>query len=256
MKEYREGTVKMLANPMMLTTGFDDPATDCIVLARATKSQNLYRQMVGRGLRLFKGKTHAKIIDCAGVIDNLGLPTEPQKPNVMPLSKRVTCCPSCESTRIYRVKDEYEGFIRKCADCGYHEEIQTQGCECELCAAINDSSAKYFTKENALYLECTECSHHTLISTTSSAEELREIFSEKQIKEIQEKYTIAYIKHLYVKGSVDLPFREDVSQHILAFQNYIAENVPDFISTNFKNIKTHYSPFTTSKHSDPKEYQI
>ena len=255
MKEYREGTVKMLANPMMLTTGFDDPATDCIVLARATKSQNLYRQMVGRGLRLFKGKTHAKIIDCAGVIDNLGLPTEPQKPNVMPLSKRVTCCPSCESTRIYRVKDEYEGFIRKCADCGYYEEIQTQGCECELCAAINDSSAKYFTKENALYLECTECSHHTLISTTSSAEELREIFSEKQIKEIQEKYTIAYIKHLYAKGSVGLPFREDVSQHILAFQNYIAENVPDFISTNFKNIKTYYNPFTTSKHSDPKEYQ-
>ena len=255
MQEYKSGKVKMLANPMMLTTGFDDPATDCIVLARATKSQNLYRQMIGRGLRLFNGKTHAKIIDCSGVIDNLGLPTEPQKPNSMPLSKRVTCCPSCESRRIYRIKDRYKGFIRKCADCGYYEDIQQQGCECELCGAINDSSAKYFTKDNSLYLECTECSHHTLISTTSSAQELREIFSEKQIKELQEKYTIAYIKHLYTKGSVDLPFREDVSRHILAFQIYIAENIPDFISTNFKNIKSYYGPFSSSRESDPEEYQ-
>lgn len=255
MLEYREGKVKMLANPMMLTTGFDDPATDCIVLARATKSQNLYRQMVGRGLRLCKGKTHAKIIDCAGVIDNLGLPTEPQKPNEMPLSKSITYCPSCEGTRLYRVKDRYLGLIRKCADCGHFEEIQQKGCECELCGVINDSSAKYFMQENKLYVECSECAHHTLISTTSSAEELREIFSEKQIKELQEKFTISYIKYLYTKGSVALPFREDVSRHIIAFQNYIAENIPDFISSSFSQIHKHYQPFRSSKYSDSEEYE-
>lgn len=255
MKEYKKGKIKMLANPMMLTTGFDDPATDCIVLARATKSQNLYRQMVGRALRLYEGKTHAKIIDCSGVIDNLGLPTEPQTPNAISLSKRNIYCPSCESTRIFRVKDRYEGFIRKCADCGYYEEIQQQGCECESCGAINDSSAKYFMQDNALYLECSECSSHTLISTASSAQELREIFSEAQIKDIQEKFTIAYIKHLYTKGPVNLPFKENVSRHIIAFQNYIAANVPDFISTNFKYIKNHYEPFIASKHSDPPGYE-
>lgn len=255
MQEYKDGTIKMLANPMMLTTGFDDPATDCIVLARATKSQNLYRQMVGRGLRLFNGKTHAKIIDCSNVIDNLGLPTEPQEPNSMPLSKRKTICPSCESTKIYRVKEGYGEFVRKCADCGYTEEIQKQGCECELCGAINDSRAKYFTDENALYLECSDCGHHTLISTTSSAEELREIFSAKQIKDLQEKFTIAYIKHLISKSSVDLPFREDVSRHIIAFQNFIAANVPDFMSMEFSEILRYYEPFRSSKSSDPEEYK-
>jgi len=255
MQEYKQGKVKMLANPMMLTTGFDDPATDCIVLARATKSQNLYRQMIGRGLRLFKGKTHAKIIDCSGVIDNLGLPTEPQKPNSMPLFKRTINCPSCESTRIYRVKDKYKGFIRKCADCGYYEEIEKQGCECEFCGVINDSKAKYIIKENSLYLECQECSKHTLISTTSSAEELREIFSAQQIKDLQEKFTIAYIKYLNIKSSIELPFREDVSRHIIAFQNYIAANVPDFISIKFPEILKFYDPFNISKLDDPDEYK-
>ncbi|WP_348653174.1 DEAD/DEAH box helicase [uncultured Sulfurimonas sp.] len=255
MQEYKQGKIKMLANPMMLTTGFDDPATDCIVLARATKSQNLYRQMIGRGLRLFKDKTHAKIIDCAGVIDNLGLPTEPQKPNEKLFSKREVVCPVCESTRIYRVKDYYNDFVRKCADCGYSEEIKRRGCECESCGAINDSSAKYFTIENSLYLECSNCEHHTLVSTTSSAEELREVFSEKQIKDLQAKFTIAYIKHLYTKGPVDLPFEEDVARHIIAFQYYIAQNVPDFMTEKFEYIRKMYRPFRESKENDPDDYQ-
>jgi len=255
MKQYKNGEIKLLANPMMLTTGFDDPATDCIVLARATKSQNLYRQMVGRGLRLYENKTHAKIIDCAGVIDNLGLPTEPQKPNSMPLSKRVSLCPNCESDRVYRYKDSWRGLIKKCADCGYQEDIQQLGCECELCGAIHGSEANYIMKDESLYLKCSECNHETLVSSKSSAEELREIFSEKQIKEIQQKFTLAYIKYIFTKGSVDLPFREDVSKHIIAFQNYIAENIADFIDTNFKHIQNHYQPFTKSKENDPKEYE-
>merc|ERR1711879_12701 len=67
MDEYKSGKIKILANPMMLTTGFDYPATDCIILARATQSQNLYRQMVGRGLRLYKDKDFAIILDCSNV---------------------------------------------------------------------------------------------------------------------------------------------------------------------------------------------
>ena len=253
MEEYRTGKIKMLANPMMLTTGFDNPATDCIVLARATKSQNLYRQMVGRGLRLFEGKTDAKIIDCAGVIDNLGLPTEPRKPNSIPLSKRVNLCPQCESTRIYRTKKQDwmgSSIIKKCADCGYSEDIAEQGCECEHCGAISGSQAHYFVKENALYLECSECYNHTLISTASSAEELREIFSEEHIKKIQQEHTMSYIKYLWKEGSVDLPFRDDVARHILAFQNYIAQNIPDFISNSFSDIQNRYKPFQDSRRDD------
>ena len=256
MQEYKSGKVKMLANPMMLTTGFDDPATDCIVLARATKSQNLYRQMVGRGLRLYDGKTHATIIDCAGVIDNLGLPTEPQKPNMLPLSRRKSQCGVCESSRIYRVNDKYHGLIRKCADCGHFEVIEEQGCECDFCRAIHGSKAKYITTEEGLFLDCSICGEQSLLGVKSSAQELKEIFSEKQIKDLQEKFTIAYIKHLNTKAPVSLPFREDVSRHILAFQNYIAENVADFMTVKFKDLTGYsYSPFYDSKQNDPETYK-
>ena len=66
----------MLANPVMLTTGFDHPITDTIILARPTQSQNLYRQMVGRALRLAQNKEDAIILDCSSTINRLGLPTE------------------------------------------------------------------------------------------------------------------------------------------------------------------------------------
>ncbi|MCW8895005.1 DEAD/DEAH box helicase [Sulfurimonas sp.] len=252
MKEYKSGKVKMLANPMMLTTGFDDPATDCIVLARATKSQNLYRQMVGRGLRLFENKTHAKIIDCAGVVDNLGLPTESQKIDDKPLSKHMTCCSSCKSTDIYKGKDENGNLVRICADCGNSEEVKRQGCECKSCGLVNDSSARFITKNKSLYLECTDCSHHTLISSISRTKELGEVFSENKIKELQEKYAIGYIRHLYYEQrSIDLPFGEDVSRHIRAFLIYISENPSDFVHLkSIDNIRNNYKPFYTSRIDD------
>ena len=47
-----EGDTEILVNVDILTTGFDHPMLGCIVVARPTKSKNLYIQMVGRGTRL------------------------------------------------------------------------------------------------------------------------------------------------------------------------------------------------------------
>lgn len=76
LNDYKIGKIKMLANPVMLTTEFDHPITDTIILARPTQSQNLYRQMVGRALRLAQNKEDAIILDCSSTINRLGLPTE------------------------------------------------------------------------------------------------------------------------------------------------------------------------------------
>lgn len=48
---FRKGRIKFLCNFGMLTEGFDAPETAVVVIARATKSEALYRQMVGRGTR-------------------------------------------------------------------------------------------------------------------------------------------------------------------------------------------------------------
>ena len=71
-QEFKEGKFKYLQNVGVLTTGFDAPNVDCIVLARPTASPGLYVQMVGRGLRLFEGKENCLILDYGGNIGRHG----------------------------------------------------------------------------------------------------------------------------------------------------------------------------------------
>ncbi len=67
---FQSGTIRVLCNHSALTTGFDAPATDLIVIARPVFSPSLYMQMVGRGLRgpLNGGKPRCRILT---VQDNL-----------------------------------------------------------------------------------------------------------------------------------------------------------------------------------------
>lgn len=60
---YRAGKVPVLANCMVLTEGFDAPETSCIIMARPTKSQLMYTQMIGRGTRIASGKENLLVID-------------------------------------------------------------------------------------------------------------------------------------------------------------------------------------------------
>lgn len=64
--DFRAGKTQVLANCMILTEGFDEPAADCAVLARPTKSPVLYRQIAGRVLRPWPGKTDALLLDVVG----------------------------------------------------------------------------------------------------------------------------------------------------------------------------------------------
>jgi hypothetical protein len=62
---------------MVLTEGYDEPRTDCIVVARPTKSRALYTQMVGRGTRRHPEKQDCLIIDVVGASDVHDLVTIP-----------------------------------------------------------------------------------------------------------------------------------------------------------------------------------
>ena len=64
--DYRAGKIKVITNAMLLIEGWDEPATACVVIARpATKASSfvLGPQMIGRGLRVFPGKSDALIIE-------------------------------------------------------------------------------------------------------------------------------------------------------------------------------------------------
>ncbi|RLS54304.1 MAG: DNA helicase [Planctomycetota bacterium] len=63
---FPRAPLKFLCNVNVLTTGFDAPNVDGVVLLRPTLSPGLYYQMVGRGFRLFPGKANCLVLDYGG----------------------------------------------------------------------------------------------------------------------------------------------------------------------------------------------
>jgi superfamily II DNA or RNA helicase len=78
LEAYRRGSVQVLCNAMVFTEGTDLPMTGCVVIARPTMSPSLFVQMVGRGLRLWPGKTDCVVLDVVGATNRhrLSAPVE------------------------------------------------------------------------------------------------------------------------------------------------------------------------------------
>ncbi len=70
--EFREGELRVVFNALLLTTGFDCPQIDCIILGSATASVARYYQICGRGVRVAKGKTDCLIVDMCGNVSRFG----------------------------------------------------------------------------------------------------------------------------------------------------------------------------------------
>jgi len=62
----------ILTSVSILTTGFDEPTVDTIILNRATKSLTLYYQMIGRGSRILENKSTFNVIDLGNNFHRFG----------------------------------------------------------------------------------------------------------------------------------------------------------------------------------------
>ena len=69
--DFKSGKIQVVANANVLTTGFDYPQLDTVVIARPTMSLALYYQMVGREIRPYQGK-QAWLVDLCGNINRFG----------------------------------------------------------------------------------------------------------------------------------------------------------------------------------------
>lgn len=85
-REFKRGEIRALVNNNILTTGFDFPPIDLIVMLRPTMSPGLWVQMLGRGSRIFGGKENCLVLDFAGNTKRLG----PINNVILPLSGRGT----------------------------------------------------------------------------------------------------------------------------------------------------------------------
>lgn len=72
LSDFKAGLIPVIANVGVLTTGFDYPELDTIVMARPTMSLALYYQIVGRAIRPHPNKESGWIIDLCGNIERFG----------------------------------------------------------------------------------------------------------------------------------------------------------------------------------------
>ena len=80
---FKKGDIQVLVNVDIFSEGFDCPDVEFVQLARPTLSLAKYLQMVGRGLRVVKGKKNSVIIDNVGLYRVFGLPSQAWNWNVM-----------------------------------------------------------------------------------------------------------------------------------------------------------------------------
>ncbi len=76
LSKFKNGSIKCLINVGVLTTGFDYPALEAVLMARSTMSLSLYYQIVGRVMRIFTYADGTKkkgwFIDMGGNINFFG----------------------------------------------------------------------------------------------------------------------------------------------------------------------------------------
>jgi superfamily II DNA or RNA helicase len=77
LNDFSQGRIRVLANCMVLTEGYDEPSVEGIILARPTKSTLLYTQMIGRGTRLHPGKDNVMVVDIVDVTRDHSLTSLP-----------------------------------------------------------------------------------------------------------------------------------------------------------------------------------
>ncbi len=73
---FKNTTDAVLTSVGILTTGFDEPSIETIIINRATRSLALYFQMIGRGSRVLANKKTFKVLDLGNNVSRFGLWTD------------------------------------------------------------------------------------------------------------------------------------------------------------------------------------
>lgn len=117
-KRFHAGEVKVVCNVGCLTTGVDWDVR-CIILARPTKSEILYVQMIGRGLRTADGKVDCLILDHSDNHTRLGFVTDIHHDKLDDGEPRRTA-----------VLERAEALPKKCVKCTFLKPPKTLQCPC------------------------------------------------------------------------------------------------------------------------------
>lgn len=125
--DYRERKIKVLLNVDLFDEGLDVPGIECVIMARPTMSLGKYLQMIGRGLRVMKGKEFLIVIDHVGNVQTHGLPCQPRHWTLDRIVKRR------DKTNLIRIcaniscNSPFDRILTECPWCGAHAVSSTNG---------------------------------------------------------------------------------------------------------------------------------
>lgn len=154
---FKAGMYRWLCSVNLVTTGFDAPIVDCIVLWRATMSPGLYYQMVGRGLRIAPNKMDCLVLDYGGNIVTHGPitkikpPAKKNKRTERPYKHQVKICEVCRSA------NELDAL--ECTTCG-NELIVVRDVTKNLVTKAADVDIMDFSEPVSDWVEVDSVSYH------------------------------------------------------------------------------------------------
>lgn len=204
LQEFKDNKLKCLINVNVLTTGFNAPICDMVVIARATRSTSLYVQMIGRGLRTYPNKENCLIIDFGrntlthGTLDNI-------VPVVV-------------------------GNGTKKKDKKLEEEIKAK--ECINCHRLNEKSVTH----------CIECGYEFPLRKVTHSEKAYDgaMFSDGDLIEWEVK-SVGYSKHLSKNGNECLKITHICGLHFvhefIVLSSYFGKKALREIGCNYENLE-------------------
>ncbi|WP_075181279.1 DEAD/DEAH box helicase [Pantoea sp. 1.19] len=151
---FKAQQLRYLVNVAVLTTGFDAPHVDVIAILRPTESVSLYQQIVGRGLRLYPGKTDCLVLDYAGNGHDLFTPEVGAPKGNSDNQPVQVFCPACGFANLFWGKATEEGLVlehfgRRCQGIIHRDDDDRAQCDyrfrfksCPHCDAVNDIAAR------------------------------------------------------------------------------------------------------------------
>lgn len=143
---YRLGVYTALINVGVLTTGFDHPPTDCIILCRPIGSPVLFIQCIGRGSRTSHatGKVDNLVLDYGGNISRHG---EFSRPDIKPPKpgKKTKACEACGEMNSQAARhceacfNKFPDMFKDCPKCSVELDRSAQECtKCGYTYPINE----------------------------------------------------------------------------------------------------------------------
>ena len=116
--DFRNKKIKVLLNVDLFDEGLDVPGIECVIMGRPTMSLGKYLQMIGRGLRVAKGKPYCIIIDHVGNVARHGLPDQPRSWTLDRIVKRRDKTNLIRICHNHECNSPYDRILTECPYCG------------------------------------------------------------------------------------------------------------------------------------------